>query len=122
MYKEAISSSTKYNFPQEEGLACERAAIFCIEQNQTEIASSFLAQSYNSYSKWGAVAKLNQMKKIYKSHLNESACSALNDVGNAANMQLEGCSSDAVSTLTTSTCRSFCLPRESKRRRTSDQE
>ena len=50
-YEDAISISKRCNFPQEEGLQCKRAVIFCIEQNHVDMVSSFLTQSCNNYEK-----------------------------------------------------------------------
>ena len=119
-YEDAIFFSNKNNFPHEEGLACERAAIFSIETNSTEMASKFLIRSYNSYKVWGAPAKLYHLRKLFGPYLTETSLSVPNNMVNT-DMDLDKDSADTVSLLTTSTCKSFYSPRENKRSRTSEE-
>ena len=65
LYKEAISSSHKYGFTQEEALACERAGVYLLEKNLVEGAYKFFLQSYLSYECWGATTKMEHLVKNY---------------------------------------------------------
>jgi len=64
-FDDAIALSKHNKFLNEEALAYERAGIFCFETMSTEKASHLLLQSYNKYLEWGAIAKANQMKRMY---------------------------------------------------------
>jgi len=65
LYKEAISSSKKYGFIQEEALACERAGIYLLDKNVVHGAYQYLLQSYFSYECWGATAKMKHLVDCY---------------------------------------------------------
>ncbi len=64
-YTDAIKYARQNKFILDEALALERAGMFYLSLNQTEIAQFYLSHAYHTYNKWGARAKLDHMKKQY---------------------------------------------------------
>jgi len=64
-YQKAISLSNKHGFINEEAIAFERAAIFCLASDSELYATKLLLQSYSCYEKWGAYSKMVHMLKRY---------------------------------------------------------
>lgn len=65
-YDLAVNESAENGFFIEEALAWENAGRFYyFEQQNLSIAQSYLKNAYKKYRKWGAVAKLNQLKTAY---------------------------------------------------------
>ncbi|RAI89425.1 adenylate/guanylate cyclase domain-containing protein [Algoriphagus yeomjeoni] len=61
----AIRYARMHKYIQDEALIWERAGIFFNAQQQPEAAQFYLSNAYKSYEKWGAKAKLIQMKEAY---------------------------------------------------------
>lgn len=61
----AIRYARIHKYIQDEALIWERAGTYFKEQQQPEAAQFYLANAYKAYGKWGAKAKLVQMKEIY---------------------------------------------------------
>jgi predicted ATPase/class 3 adenylate cyclase/GAF domain-containing protein len=64
-YTYAIRYARTNKYIQDEALAWERTGIFFRSQNQPEVAQFYLSNAYKTYFKWGAKAKLLQMKTEY---------------------------------------------------------
>jgi len=113
-YQEAISLSEKNGFFNEEGIACERAGIFLLQQYK-QSNSSFLADaatqlfmtSYKCYEKWGAIEKMKQLKVQYLS--NTKIDSSSNILSNSS-LEWKDVSQDCVSVLTDESVSTITLP------------
>jgi predicted ATPase/class 3 adenylate cyclase len=68
-YFNSIRYARINKFIQEEAIAWERTGILYLEMNQAEVAQFYLSNAYKTYSKWGAKAKLEQMKEKYAGHI-----------------------------------------------------
>jgi len=60
-FQSAIDFSIKHNFPHEEAIIRERAAMYYIQIGSVQQATQSLKQSFQCYKKWGAVAKLKDL-------------------------------------------------------------
>ncbi len=56
LYRDSISSAKRHKFVNEEAIACELAASFLLNNNDTETAMSLLRKARNLYQTWGASA------------------------------------------------------------------
>ncbi|PZX61159.1 putative ATPase [Algoriphagus ratkowskyi] len=61
----AIRYARVHKYVQDEALMWERAGTYFASQKQPEAAQFYLSNAYKSYEKWGAKAKLIQMKEVY---------------------------------------------------------
>ena len=61
----AIRYARLHKYVQDEALMWERAGTYFGTKQQPEAAQFYLSNAYKSYEKWGANAKLNQMKEQY---------------------------------------------------------
>ncbi len=68
-FSNAIRYARINKFIQDEAFAWERMGIFYQSQNQSEVAQFYFSNAYKAYSKWGAKAKLEQMKEVYSSFI-----------------------------------------------------
>lgn len=64
-YTYAIRYARIHKYIQDEALIWERAGNYFNSQQQPEAAQFYLSNAYKSYEKWGAKAKLTQMKEVY---------------------------------------------------------
>merc|ERR1712129_41083 len=64
-YERSILFSKENCFVHEEALACERAAMYCLQLGVTTKASYFIQRSFDCYYRWGASAKLEHIKSKY---------------------------------------------------------
>lgn len=64
-YDLAIQLSNKYEYIQDESIANELAARYYLSINKERLARSYLTDAYQCCSRWGAIAKLTQMKQMY---------------------------------------------------------
>lgn len=64
-YDKAIITANENEFIHEEALAKELTAKFYFSHKKDKIARIYLLESFNSYSAWGATAKINQLKDYY---------------------------------------------------------
>jgi serine phosphatase RsbU (regulator of sigma subunit) len=65
-YQRAIALANEHKFLQEEALSLELTAKFWLELGDEKIAGLFIAESYNTYHKWGATAKIKHLEDTYK--------------------------------------------------------
>lgn len=64
-YTYAIRYARLHKYIQDEAITWERAGVFFKSQNQPEAAQFYITNAYKAYSKWGAKAKLLQLKVQY---------------------------------------------------------
>jgi PAS domain S-box-containing protein len=65
LYEEAIRLAREQGFTQNEGLAHERAARFCMARGFQTIAGAYLQNARHSYLSWGANGKVRQLDQLY---------------------------------------------------------
>ena len=68
-YSDAIRHARINKFIHEEALAWERMGSMYQSMNQPEVAQFYFTNAYKAYSKWGAKAKLIQMKERYAGYI-----------------------------------------------------
>ncbi len=64
-YDQAITSAINSEYLSDEGLANELAAKFYLQRNQRQVARHYLRDAIYAYIRWGAVAKVQQLEKLY---------------------------------------------------------
>jgi diguanylate cyclase (GGDEF)-like protein len=74
-YDCAIKLSKQNEYLNDEALAYELAAKFYISQGKDLIAQAYLQESYYSYLKWGATAKVKDLKRKYSELITKSITS-----------------------------------------------
>ncbi|MEG4234103.1 AAA family ATPase [Microcoleus sp. Pol11C3] len=65
LYDRAIAGAQENGYIQEEGLANELAAKFYWEWGKEKVAASYMQEAYYCYSRWGALAKVEDLEKRY---------------------------------------------------------
>ncbi|MBF0225236.1 MAG: AAA family ATPase [Desulfobacterales bacterium] len=75
-YDKAIELAKKNNYLNEEGLANELAAKFCISQKKYRVAKLYMEDAYICYLKWGAKIKIKHLEDKYREYLEISEKSA----------------------------------------------
>jgi len=66
-FEQCILLSKENMFKNEEAIACERAGVFFLANNEVENGLRFLSQACVCYKEWGATAKVEQLMKKYPS-------------------------------------------------------
>jgi histidine kinase len=69
-YERAITEATKAGYLHEAALAEELAGEFYLSRGRIKIASYYLTDAYQGYSRWGAVAKVRELESKYLTLLN----------------------------------------------------
>ncbi len=64
-YDRALHAAYTANLPQQEAIAAERAALFYQSLGRQSITLLYLRRAHDSYSRWGAVAKVRQLEATY---------------------------------------------------------
>ncbi|NMG58676.1 GAF domain-containing protein [Geitlerinema sp. P-1104] len=64
-YERAIAAAKAAGYPQEEALACERAALFYRDWGKEKIAQVYLTDAYYGYIYWGAKTKVVDLERRY---------------------------------------------------------
>jgi PAS domain S-box-containing protein len=64
-YDLAISGALENEYIQDTALANERASEFYLTLGKSKIAPFYIWETYNSYIRWGAKAKIHQLEKRY---------------------------------------------------------
>lgn len=64
-YDRASTGAKEHGYTQEEALSNELAAEFYFELRREKIAQTYLADAYYCYERWGASAKLDDLKSRY---------------------------------------------------------
>lgn len=65
LYDQAIELAQKNNYLHEEAIANELASKFWLSLENNQNAKQYMVEAYNCYQQWGAIAKLNDLKKRY---------------------------------------------------------
>ena len=63
MYDKAIQSAGENGYIQNQAIACELAARFYGNEGRTKVAKVYLGEAFNLYMKWGATAKVRDLKR-----------------------------------------------------------
>ncbi|NEO86076.1 MAG: AAA family ATPase [Spirulina sp. SIO3F2] len=98
-YEQAIAGAKEHQYLQDEALANERAALFYLAWDKTQIAATYLQQAYNCYAQWGAKAKTAQLTTQYP-HLLQPI---LQPIPTEIQTQTTSASSRSLDTITTNT-------------------
>jgi signal transduction histidine kinase/GAF domain-containing protein len=64
-YDLAIAGAKENNYLQEEALANELAAKFCLESGKEKFAGCYMQEAYYCYARWGAKAKVSDLEQCY---------------------------------------------------------
>jgi predicted ATPase/signal transduction histidine kinase/CheY-like chemotaxis protein len=64
-YDLAIAGAKEHQFLNEEALANELAAKFYLDWGKPKIAGVYLVEAYYGYTRWGALAKVEQLIELY---------------------------------------------------------
>ena len=67
----SISLAKENRYKNDEALACERAGMFFLSQNESEKGFKFLSQACFCYNEWGATAKVDQLLRKHSSLFKE---------------------------------------------------
>ncbi len=67
LYNRAIQHAINAGYIQDEAIANECAARFCMDTGSMELANAYLANAHFAYLKWGAAGKAAQMEKDFPS-------------------------------------------------------
>lgn len=78
-YDKAIALANQHRYYYEAAFAGELAAQLFFDWDKPRIAKDYLTESYISYERWGAIAKLNQLKQSYPSIFDDNT----NDTGSS---------------------------------------
>ena len=65
LYEDAIEAAHENGFVQNEGIACELAAIFYLNRGFERIGISYIRAARNCYLRWGALGKAKQLDELY---------------------------------------------------------
>ncbi|MDO9262847.1 MAG: AAA family ATPase, partial [Desulfosalsimonadaceae bacterium] len=65
LYKKAVAGAGKSGYTQEAAIACERLAIFYLDQGIHDFAASYMIEARDLYQRWGAHAKVRQLNEKY---------------------------------------------------------
>lgn len=68
-YDKAISQAYENGYVNDAAIASELAAKYYMAQKRNKIASVYLTEALECYDKWGAAAKVNQLKENYPRYL-----------------------------------------------------
>ena len=72
-YEQAISGAFENEFIQEEALAYELAAKFYLERGRSKIAQTYMKEASYCYERWGATAKVKDIKTRYPQFFPQSS-------------------------------------------------
>lgn len=65
LYDRAIAGAKEHGYVQEEALANELAAQFYLNWGKEKVAAGYMQEAYYCYTRWGAIAKINDLEKRY---------------------------------------------------------
>jgi signal transduction histidine kinase/CheY-like chemotaxis protein len=66
LYEDSIDAAQKNGFVHEYALSNERAAACMLREGKKRFVNQYLDDAYSAYKEWGALTKLDGMKKQYK--------------------------------------------------------
>lgn len=90
-YAKSIDTAKKSGFIHEEALACELAGRFYLANHNKRLARYHLQHAFETYQKWGAKAKTQQLKQTYQSiislyeNTDNATISTTNSLSSSAN-------------------------------------
>jgi len=64
-FEQAIAQAKENDYLNEESLANELTGKFWMENHQEKLTQSYLLEAYHCFERWGALAKLEEMKEKY---------------------------------------------------------
>jgi predicted ATPase/signal transduction histidine kinase len=64
-YDRAIAGAKEHQFVNEEALANELAARFYLDWGKEKVAQAYIVEAYYCYTRWGAMAKVEQLVQLY---------------------------------------------------------
>lgn len=64
-FEKAIAVAAKNEYLHDVAIANELTAKFYLEINENRIAANYMKEAYHTYSKWGAIVKLDHLRKKY---------------------------------------------------------
>ncbi|MCP4138473.1 MAG: AAA family ATPase [bacterium] len=64
-YDRAMRLAKKNHYTVEEALSYERAAFYYFSRGKEKVGQLYLEEAYNCYSRWGAGAKLKQLRELF---------------------------------------------------------
>ncbi|MDZ8183914.1 MAG: AAA family ATPase [Nostoc sp. ChiSLP02] len=65
LYDRAIALAKANEYLQEEAIANELAAKFYLEWGKDKVAAGYMQEAYYCYARWGALAKVDNLEKLY---------------------------------------------------------
>ncbi|MDY6880661.1 MAG: AAA family ATPase [Thermodesulfobacteriota bacterium] len=65
LFDRAIESAWRNGFIQDEAIAHERAALYCLSEGMEKIARIYMREAYNGYQRWGTVTKVADLENEY---------------------------------------------------------
>lgn len=65
LYDRAIAQAKDNEYIQEEAIANELAAKFYLEWGKEKVAAGYMQEAYYCYARWGALAKVDDLEKLY---------------------------------------------------------
>lgn len=92
-YEQAIVLARRWQFTQEEALACELAGHAQLTLGNEAAAKQHLVAAYSAYQQWGARSKLRQLEARYPSWLGRSYPAGESLLGEHDNVTVNGTSS-----------------------------
>ena len=66
LFKQAIDAAAAIGYPHDRALANERAAIYCLSDNDTASACEYMVEATRMYTRWDASVKVAQLKSKYR--------------------------------------------------------
>ena len=70
-YEEAIDLAQKNEYLNEEALAYELASSFYLDKDRKRIAACYLREAYYTYQRWGAIVKVEDLRKRHSDFLSQ---------------------------------------------------
>ena len=63
LYDASIAAAKRSGFIHEQGLACEKAAFYCVREKKNEMALEYFKQARACYEEWGSSMKVDFIQK-----------------------------------------------------------
>ena len=73
LYKQAIKEAERHNYTQDAALGSELFADYLLSIDEEMFAKPYIRKAIQLYEKWGALAKLTQIREKYRNHLKDNA-------------------------------------------------
>jgi len=89
LYEQAIDLAHEHGFVQNEGLAHELAAQYCLARNLKAAGYAYLRTARNCYDRWGAIGKVKQLDKLYPRLREERTSASLAAIGPSGQLDVQ---------------------------------